>query len=96
MADRLFRQPERARRAISDLDEDELGWRTRVDGEKVDLGPADADVTAEDRPARSLEARRDVSLGDGSAPLGEGPAGAFGHDGEATPGRSPRAHRDRG
>lgn len=67
--DRLLGEAEVAPRAPADLDDHE-GRARRVHGDEVELGSADADVPAEDVPARALEVVRDDRLGRVTRSLG--------------------------
>src|SRR5262249_32051684 len=78
MVDGLLGQTEVALRPPANLDHDEGGWRTRVDRDEVDLIPADVDVPAQDRPARTLEAFGDERLRGIARPLGLGPGPSVG------------------
>ena len=51
MVDRLLRQAEVPVPTKSHLEDHEIGRRTRVDGDDVQLGPPDADLATENRPA---------------------------------------------
>src|SRR5689334_19996823 len=61
--DRLLRQPEVTSRSPANLDEDDRRRRARVDGDHVELRPADVDLPAEDGPPRRFEPSRDQPLG---------------------------------
>ena len=45
------------------LDDDECGGRARIDGEHVDLGSANAQLSSEDAPAERGEVRGRAGLG---------------------------------
>lgn len=61
--DGLLRQPEVPARPPADLDDHEgAGW-TGVDGDQIELVPADMHVPGQDRPARRREPVGDQGLG---------------------------------
>ena len=73
MIDRLLWEAEGTVRAPAHLDDHECRRRTRVDGDQVDLVPADVDVPGEHRPSGCLESGGHERLGGVSGTLGVGP-----------------------
>src|SRR3954452_24030444 len=61
--DGLFGEAEVAGGSPANLDDDERGWRTRVNRDKVDLMAADVDVPGKDGPASFGQSVRDESFG---------------------------------
>jgi hypothetical protein len=51
----FLRQPVTALPSPANLDQDERGGWTRVNGQEVDLGPAEVEVSAQDAPSGLLE-----------------------------------------
>src|SRR6185369_7519983 len=73
MVDRLLRQAELASVPPADLDDDQLGGRTAIDGDHVDLGAADPDLASQDRPPGGFQPARDELLGGIAGLLHRGP-----------------------
>ena len=69
MVETLVGEAEVAPPAPTHLDDDELRRRPVVDGDDVQLAPADPDIPSKDEPAIVSQAIRDEALGGISAVL---------------------------
>jgi hypothetical protein len=69
MVETLVGEAEVAPSAPAHLDDDELARRPMVDGDDVQLAPADPDIPSKDEPAIGRQAIRDEALGGISAVL---------------------------
>jgi hypothetical protein len=82
--ERLLRQPEPARTAPPDLDHDQPGRRSRIDGHDVQLAPAGMNVPGQDPPATCRQTLGDQGFGRVAGSLLVGPLHDTSNGGLAT------------